>query len=91
MEPITKNVSAVKNSFEFSTEICEKISGYFMDSLDVKSLLTNIPLEKNIKICCDSLYKNQDLLSNINKNQFEKLLRAVIYCLMVFFIKMLMW
>ena len=38
-------------------------------------LFTNIPLEETIKICCDSLYKNQELLSNINKNQFEKLLR----------------
>ena len=47
-----------------------------MASLDVEPLFTNIPLEQTIKICCDSLYKNQKLLSNINKNQFEKLLRA---------------
>ena len=47
-----------------------------MASLDVESLFTNIPLEGTIKICCDSLYKNQQLLSDINKNQFEKLLRA---------------
>ena len=47
-----------------------------MASLDVESLFTNIPLEETIKICCEALYKNQELLSNINKNQFEKLLRA---------------
>ena len=47
-----------------------------MASLDVESLFTNIPLEETIKICCDSLSKNQELLSNINKNQFRKLLRA---------------
>ena len=47
-----------------------------MASLDVESLFTNTPLEKTIKICCDSLYKNQELLSNISKHQFEKLLRA---------------
>ena len=41
-------------------------------------LFTNIPLEETIKICCDSLHKNQQLLSNINKNQFEKLLRAAL-------------
>ena len=28
--------------------------------------------------CCDSLYKNQELLCNISKNQFEKLLRAAL-------------
>ena len=47
-----------------------------MVSLEVVSLFTNIPLEEIIKICCDLLYKNQKLLSKINKNQFEKHLRA---------------
>ena len=68
----------VKNSFEFSKEICGQNPEYFMASLDVESLFTNIPLEETIKICCDSLYKNQELLCNISKNQFEKLLRAVL-------------
>ena len=76
IEPITKNNFIVKNSFEFSKEICEQNSEYFMASLDVDSLFTNIPLEETIKICCDSLYKNQELLSNINKNQFENLLNS---------------
>ena len=49
-----------------------------MVSLDVESLFTILPLEEIIKICYDSLYKNQELLSNINKNQFEKLLRAAL-------------
>ena len=49
-----------------------------MTSLDVESLFTNIPLEETIKICCDSLYKNQELLCNIIKSQFEKLLRAAL-------------
>ena len=48
-----------------------------MTSLDVESLFTNVPLEETIKICCDSLYKNQ-LLCNISKNQFEELLRAAL-------------
>ena len=45
-----------------------------MASLDIESLFTNIPLEETIKTCCDSFYKNQELLSNININHFEKLL-----------------
>ena len=49
-----------------------------MASLDVESLFTNIPLQETIKIRCDSLYKNQELLCNISKNQFEKLLRAAL-------------
>ena len=78
IEPITKNNFTVKNSFEFSKEICKQNPEYFMASLDVESLFTNIPLDETIKICFDSLYKNQGLLSNISKNQFEKLLE---YCL----------
>ena len=49
-----------------------------MASLDVEFLFTNIPLDETIKICCDSLYKNQELLCNISKSQFEKILRAAL-------------
>ena len=45
IEPITKNNFTVKNSFEFSKEIWEQSSEYFMASLDVESLITNIPME----------------------------------------------
>ena len=47
-----------------------------MASFDFESLFTNIPLDETIKICYDSLYTNQELLSNTNKKQFKKLLRA---------------
>ena len=79
VEPITKNKFTVKNCIEFSKEICEQNSECFMASLDVESLFTNIPLEETIKVCWGSLYKNQELLSNINKNQFEKLLRVALW------------
>ena len=49
-----------------------------MANLNVESLFTNIPLEETIKICCDYLHKNQQLLCNISKNQFEKLLIAAL-------------
>ena len=49
-----------------------------MASLEVEPLFTNISLEETIKIYCDSLYKYQELLSNINNNQFENHLRAAL-------------
>ena len=76
IESITKMNFTVKNSFESSKEICEQNPEYFIASLDVESLFTNIRLEETIKICCDSFYENPELLCNISKNQFEKLLRA---------------
>ena len=76
MEPTTKNKFTVTNSFEFSKEICEQNSEYVTASLE--SHFTYITLEDTIKICCNSLHRNQELLSNINKNLFEKLLRATL-------------
>ena len=35
-------------------------------------------MEETIKTCCRSLYNNKELLSNVKKNQFEKLLRAAL-------------
>ena len=49
-----------------------------MVSLDVNSLFTNVPSEETIKTCCDSICKDQELLCNINENQFEKLLRPAL-------------
>lgn len=49
-----------------------------MASYDVESLFTITPLDETIEICYNSLSKNQDLLSNINKIQFETLLRATV-------------
>ena len=78
LEPITANMYTVKNSFEFSKEIADQDPGLFMPSLDVESLLTNIPLEETISVCCDSLFSNNSKVSNINRIDFEKLLRAAL-------------
>ena len=43
IEPITKNNFTLKNSFEFSKEICEQNSEYFVVSLDAEFLFTNMP------------------------------------------------
>ena len=73
IEPITKNNFTAKNRFEFSKEICEQNSEYLLASLDIEFLFTNIPLEETDKVCCDLLYKNQELLLNISKTRFDKL------------------
>ena len=45
LEPLTHNEFAVKDSFSFVREITKYDSSFFMASLDVKSLFTNIPLK----------------------------------------------
>ena len=76
LEPITTNMYTVKNSFEFAKEIADQDPGLFMDSLDVKSLFTNIPLEKTISVCCDSLFSNDAKLNNINRIDFKKTFKS---------------
>ena len=58
-EPLTNNKYAVKASFNFATEIVEQDSSNFMGSLDIDSLITNIPLEETIEICTNNHFKNR--------------------------------
>ena len=69
----------VKTSFEFAKEIADQDPGFFMASMDIKSLFTNIPLEETTSVCCDSLFSNNAKVNNnINRIDFEKLLRAAL-------------
>ena len=45
-----------------------------MASLEVESLLTNIPLEETIDICIENLYNDNQNLANISKHDFCNLL-----------------
>ena len=49
-----------------------------MASLDVESLLTNIPLEETTRVCCDSLFSNDAKVNNIKNIDFKKFLRAAL-------------
>ena len=64
IEPITKKIILQLKIVLNSLRKYE----HFMASLDVESLNTNIPLVETIKICCNSLYENQEFLCNILRN-----------------------
>ena len=49
----------------------------YMCSFNVVSLFTNIPINETIDICLKLLFKNKELVHNLTKTQFKKLL---IYC-----------
>ena len=46
-----------------------------MGILDVDSLFTNIPLDKNIDICVKQLFKNTDIVEGFTKSEHKQLLR----------------
>ena len=48
-----------------------------MASLDVVSLFTNIPIEETASVSCDSLFSNDAKINNIDKIDFEKLLKQL--------------
>ena len=56
LKSLTSNEYTVKDSFVFAEEIVEQDSQFFMGSLDVDSLFTNIPLEEAIDICANLLF-----------------------------------
>ena len=68
----------VKNSFEFAKEITDQDPGLFMASLEIEPFFTNTPLEETISVCCDSLFSNDAKVNNINRIDFEKLLRVAL-------------
>ena len=78
LESITANMYTVKGCIEFAKEIADQDPRFFMASLDVKSLFTNIPLEETINVCCDYLFSNNAKVNNINRIDFEKLLTAAL-------------
>ena len=71
---LTINEFTVKDSFSFAKEIVEQDSNFYMGSVDVDSLFTNIPLEEAINICTESIYDQNDSIEGLNKSEFKELL-----------------
>ena len=65
LEPLTTIKYAVKDLFNFTSEIVEQDSRNFMGSLDI----TDIPLEETIEICT----KNNDIAPGLEKSEFKDL------------------
>ena len=51
----------------------EQDSEFFMGSVDVDSLFTNIPLAETIDICTDTLFENMEKVG-LSKIEFKELL-----------------
>ena len=54
-----------KDRFAFAEEIVQQDSKFFMGSLDVDSLFTNMPLEETINICTNLLYNKKCEFKNL--------------------------
>ena len=82
IQPAAKNSFGrdLENTFQFVNQVrhCE-LKDLYMVSFDVRSLFTNIPLNKTIKICLDRLYRsNSDIRPNIPEKTLEQMLRLCV-------------
>ena len=65
---ILKSLSGnVQDSFAFAEEIVEQDSDFFLGSLDLDSLYTNILLEEAIDICANILFEKMEKSRNFIK------------------------
>ena len=76
LSPLVINEYVVKDSFAFVKEITKTNCNYFMASLDVESLFTNIPLEKTIENCVNDLFFDKSKIDNLTKQGVYDLLSA---------------
>ena len=70
----TSNEYTVKDSFAFAEEIVEQDFEFFMGSLNVDFLFTNILLEETIDICANTLFENKEKVEGLSKIEFMELL-----------------
>ena len=74
LESLTSNEYTVKDSLAFAEEIVEQDSQFFMGSLDVDSLFTDVSLEDTIDICTNTLFENTEKVEGSSKIESEELL-----------------
>ena len=74
LKDLTCNECRVKDSFDFAKETLQQSSDCFMESLDITSLFTNIPLDGTINNCSNELFDKKQYVSNLDQASFEKLL-----------------
>ena len=79
LKPLTENEYTVHDSFSFASEVSKYNSKKLMASLDVESLLTNIPLEETIDNIINNLFLTTDKVHNFEREELKQLLTFEAY------------
>ena len=74
LKSLTSNEYTVKDLFVFAKEVVEQNSEFFMESLDIDSLFTNVPLEETIDTCVNTLFENTERAECLSKIEFKEFL-----------------
>ena len=79
LSPLTQNEYHLKDSFDAAEKI-KNIpdhlydEGYKLISFDVKSLFTNVPLNKTIEVILDRVYNKKQITTTLKKRTLKKLI-----------------
>ena len=74
LKDFTLSEYTLSDSFSFSDEIQEKDNNLYMESFDIESLFTNIPLDETINICVNNVFGNNKRVKGHLKKDFKQLL-----------------
>lgn len=80
LNPLCHNQYHLKDSFDAADKIKAIPSQYFDEgyqfvSFDVKSLFTNVPLDKTIKVILDRTYKEKKISTSLKQRTLKKLIK----------------
>ena len=68
------NNYTVKDSFDFAKDITQQSFKLFTVSLVVDSLFTNVPLDETIEISVNKLFRSNQIVSGLNKQEVLEML-----------------
>ena len=79
LNPLTQNEYHLKDSFDAAEKIRNIPThlydeGYQLVSFDVKSLFTNVPLNRTVQVILDRVYKEKQIPTNLQKRNLKKLI-----------------
>ena len=74
----------VSTSFQLAEKICERDPKLSMDSSDVYSLFTSIPLDETIDICINQLFENTDTVEGITNSELKQIICLATTCVILY-------
>ena len=72
--PVVSNKYTLSDSFKFISMLDNQNHRYYMASLDIDSLFTNIPLSETIEIIIKQIYDKNRKIQGISKKDFRRML-----------------
>ena len=79
LNPLTQNEYVLQDSFQAAKRIRSEVTGelfeqcYVLVSFDVKSLFTNVPLQKTLDIILKRVYTEKKIKTSLTKRRLKKL------------------